>query len=138
MNQNILIITIVVLVVVGVGAYMMFGKKDNFDITVDPTPSYTYVPDSDARAKPYQYKRVTFDCSNPSRVRGNGLIMSDDGMDIETFTKKVGDKIQDTALVPMYCSNMYENYNQYFSERWESLGVCEQEISNEIAEKKQQ
>jgi hypothetical protein len=115
MNQNVLFMSISVLIVVIL--FILFIKNhENYE------ESATHWADSG----------TICDCSTPERVKGGGLIMSDDGIDIETFIKKLNLDEKKPNVVPLYCSTMYENYNQYFSERWESLGLCEQENLKKI------
>ena len=124
MKQNILIIAFSLLVIVGI--YMLFamkGSKDSFDITSTPVtqpPSNNYD----------QHEQV---CSQ--RVNGNGLIMSDNGMDIGKFIQEYDlSKIRPAMIPVTYCSHMYDNYNDYFSKRWESLSLCEQDNSEYLKE----
>jgi hypothetical protein len=128
MNQNILFITLVCLVVVGIYIIMVRNSsKDSFEETpVENAEQYQ------GDTLVYETKEHVCDCSDPSRIRGNGLIMSYPGMDIETFIQKTGTKTPLNQVPNLYCATMYENCNQYFTERWESLGICEQENTEKI------
>ena len=118
MNKTILIIAVVVLVILGIYILLITKNKDNFDITTDPL-----------RGPAYAYSDIGEEC-DPERVKGHGLIMSDTGMTVDQFATKYRDQLQTTKadlITRLYCSDMYSNHNQYFSERWESIGKCEQD-----------
>jgi hypothetical protein len=116
----------VVLILVIVAAFMA-TRKEKFDVNIDPVRS--------------EYKQNIYTCPTPLEARGNGLNVQGGGADFSVcdFVNKFKDKLvfpEDDPLdvVPrQYCALMYENFHEDFSNRWESLGLCEQDVKEQLA-----
>ena len=109
--------------------YMLLrsSTRDNFDIRTDPVRGPAY-------------KRNIYTCPTPLKAQGNGLITQNGGADytICDFVQKFKDKIAYPEDDPydvaprLFCSTMYDNFHEDFSDRWESLGVCEQDVKEQM------
>lgn len=123
------LIGIGVLLVVGIVYVVVIKQKtvDHFDIRFDPLRGPAY-------------KQNIYTCPTPLKAQGNGLITQNGGADYTVcdFVKKFKDKIAFPEDDPydvaprLFCSTMYENFHEDFSDRWESLGVCEQECKEQL------
>lgn len=100
--------------------------KSSFDITVDPLRT--------------GYKQTIYDCPTSLPAQGNGLNTQNGGSDFTVckFVKKLGDSLSYPVTDPFdavprqYCALMYENFHDDFSEKWESLGICEKDVKEQL------
>lgn len=135
MNKLYIIIAVVVLALIITGGVLMQSKKSFFDITVDPLGSPQSQGENGA------YKRNIYDCPTSLAHEGNGLNMQNGGSDFTVC--KFAEKFKDLLVYPeqdpydivprQYCGLFYENFHDDFTERWESLGVCEQDVKTELS-----
>jgi|APCry1669189034_1035192.scaffolds.fasta_scaffold73836_2 hypothetical protein len=121
-----IVVACALLVAVAVWMYSR-PKSENFDVNVDPVRT--------------GYKQNIYTCPTPLEAQGNGLNVQGGGGDFTVcdFMEKFKDKNlpfpenDPLDVVPrQYCALMYENFQEDFHNRWESLGLCEQDVKEQL------
>lgn len=109
---------------------LFLKNKENFDVNTDPVRT--------------GYKQNIHDCPTPLEARGSGLNVQGGGAGFTVcdFIEKFKDKLPISKdidrevsldIIPrQYCALMYENFQEDFHDRWESLGVCEQLVKEQV------
>ena len=120
-SNKIVIGGFVVIVIALIAGCVLLGRKDSFDITVDPL-----------RVK-YEYK--TTSTEKYPRAKRNGLnTENDNNVDICAFNDKFNSKtrfIQNENKDPcaltarQYCSVLYSHHQELFNNLYNGLGECE-------------
>ena len=117
----------VLLIVVAIVVAMHYNKSsEKFDVNVDPVRS--------------GYKQNIYSCPASAETQGNGLNAQDgaSSFTVRDFMEKFKGKLVYPENDPMdvvprqYCALMYENFHEDFSNNWESLGICEQDVKEQL------
>ncbi len=111
MNETtiITISSVVLLLVIGIFFYR-FKTMDSFDITVDPVR--------------YQQLQQTSGCPGVDKT-SCGRIETSNGPTYKQFIKAYKGTLNNNNNMINYCTFMYENFHDDFTERWHSLSECE-------------